>query len=76
MRLMTIAAMALLVASCATDKGWHWQRAGATQQQFNMDDGQCRAQAYAGTGGYINIGTAMILHSCMEGKGWQKVANQ
>jgi hypothetical protein len=38
-----------------------------------MDNGQCRAQGFAGTGGMLTMGTIMIIDSCLQGKGWFKV---
>lgn len=66
---------ALLLTGCATDKGWSWQKSGASAQDYNMDNAQCRAQGLAGTGGMINFGTVMIMDACMQGKGWYKVSN-
>lgn len=76
---MKIASLLMVIAvfltGCATDKGWSWQKNGASNQDFNMDNAQCRAQGLAGTGGMVSFGTVMIMHSCMEGKGWYKVNN-
>jgi len=71
--LLLIAIAAL--SGCATNN-WHWDKSGADEQVYNMDMGQCRAQALSGTGGYVNAGTIMILNSCMQGKGWYQVPNR
>jgi len=65
----------IFLSGCATDKGWSWQKNGASNQDFNMDHAQCRAQGLAGTGGMVTFGTVMIMDSCMQGKGWYKVSN-
>ncbi len=52
---------------------WYWEKPGATSRDFNMDSGQCRAQAFSGTGGMLSFGTVMIMESCMQGKGWYRV---
>ena len=67
--------IAVFLSGCATDKGWSWQKSGASAQDYNMDDAQCRAQGLSGTGGRINFGTLMIMDACMQGKGWYKVSN-
>jgi hypothetical protein len=75
MRLI-ITILALTLTACATDPGWHWAKPGATEREFNMDQGYCRAQGLAGTGGNVTMSTLLIMNSCMEGRGWQKVANR
>jgi hypothetical protein len=67
-----IATLALL--GCATDGDWHWERQGASSQEFHMDSGQCRAQAMSLYGPPIQ--KAIVFTSCMEGKGWYRVANR
>jgi len=67
---------ALLMAGCATGNDWHWEKPRASHQDFAMDSGQCRAQALSGTGGFVSQGTVMIMYSCLEGKGWQRIANR
>jgi hypothetical protein len=75
MKVFLIGLVIFSLSGCAMDKGWHWEKANGDYQSFNMDDGQCRAQALAGTGGMVNWGTLMIMQSCMQGKGWYKVNN-
>lgn len=75
MRLLILTAIALVLSGCATDKGWSWHKNGASAQDFNMDNAQCRAQGLAGTGGMLTWGTVMIMDACMQGKGWYKVNN-
>ena len=67
--------IAVVLTGCATDKGWHWEKAGSNPMTFDMDNAQCRAQGLAGTGGMVTWGTVMIMDSCMQGKGWYKVNN-
>lgn len=61
----------LLLAGCATPEKV-WYRAGGTDQQFEMDKGQCQAQAFGATGMY-SMQVALIYNSCMRGRGWQLV---
>ena len=68
--------IAFCLAGCATNNNnnnWHWEKRGSSSYEFDMDNGQCRAQGFAGTGGVLNWGTIMIIQSCLEGKGWYKV---
>lgn len=68
--------IAFFLKGCATNNNnnnWHWEKRGSSSYEFDMDNGQCRAQGFAGTGGVLNWGTIMIIQSCLEGKGWYKV---
>jgi len=70
-------AIAFCLASCANQApAWRWEKRGSTEYDFNIDSGQCKAQGFAGTGGMLTMGTIMIIDSCMQGKGWYKVANR
>lgn len=64
--------VALLVAGCATQKETVWMKPGSTQQTFNQDMGQCRAQAFSVASGNL-YQIAIVQRSCMEGKGWELV---
>ena len=61
-------ALACLVG-CATTENV-WEKHGASDQAFNMEAGQCRAQAFS-----VPVASAMqialVYNSCMQGKGWQ-----
>ena len=73
----TIYALSIIIGmtGCATkNNNWQWEKPNASANEFNMDNGQCKAQGLAGTGGYLNMGTLMIIDSCMQGKGWYKVS--
>lgn len=71
-----LVATLILLSGCATQPEWRWDKPGATQAELSQDIGQCRAQGLAGTQGMVTPGTAMIMHSCMQGKGWNKVASK
>jgi hypothetical protein len=73
MRIIILAAVLTLAGCATTANDWHWYKAGATQQDLSMDDGQCRAQAF-GVPGMNLFQVAMVLQSCMQGKGWEKRA--
>jgi hypothetical protein len=43
---------------------------GGTQEDFQMDSGQCKAQAYS-VPGAPPMQIAIVYNSCMQGKGWR-----
>lgn len=70
----TIVLGALLLAGCATqpERQAAWVKSGATEQDFNTDSGQCRAQAMSIPGAMNNMAQVAAVHgSCMQGKGWR-----
>ncbi len=66
-----ILAGVVLVSGCATTPEYYWYRDGASNQQFNMDSGQCRAQAFSVAGASM-FQAVMVMESCLQGKGWEK----
>lgn len=65
---MRVALLALMVlAGCASHKVW--VRPGASQQDFAMDSGQCKAQAFSVPNAPM-MQVAVVYNSCMQGKGW------
>lgn len=56
---------AIMLAGCATVV---WERPGASQQDFQTEAGQCKAQALGAANG---ANTGGIYRYCMEGKGWR-----
>jgi hypothetical protein len=58
----------LLLAGCATTERV-WVKPGASDQDFFMDQGFCKAQAFGAPGMYT-MQVAMIFASCMNGRGW------
>jgi hypothetical protein len=65
------AAIPLALAACAQPRVWY--RAGATQQDFYMDQGQCKAQGFGANSGTL-LQIALIYNACMQGKGWTSVS--
>lgn len=65
--------VALMLAGCAAEPQWVWRKAGGSEQEYNMDMGQCRAQAFSVAGASL-MQVAIVQNSCMQGKGWQQVA--
>lgn len=62
--------LVLLLVGCATET--YWEKPGASAQQFEMDRGQCQAQAFGAPGMYT-MQVAMIYNACMRGRGWYQV---
>lgn len=69
MRIVTSITISLVLAACATAKNSHWEKPGASNQEFNMDAGQCRAQAFSIPNAPATQ-IAIVYGSCMNGKGW------
>lgn len=63
--------LVLLLAGCAS-RQLLWEKPGASQQDFEMDRGQCQAQAFGAPGMYA-VQVAMIYNACMRGRGWYQV---
>ena len=59
----------LLLAGCATQPSYRWERAGATGS-LEMDRGACESQAYS-----VSLASTeqqlRVYLSCMKGRGWQ-----
>jgi hypothetical protein len=69
-RSLIVATLAVaLLGGCANHQGT-WTRDNASQQDFYMDRGQCKAQAF-GSGGSLML-VAIVFNSCMQGKGWEQ----
>jgi len=63
---------ALFLTACAAQQEYVWNRPGATQQEFAMESGQCRAQAFSVPNAPL-MQVAIVYNSCMQGKGWYQV---
>ena len=53
----------------------YWEKPGASDRDFNVDRGQCNAQAFSVAGGNL-MQMVIVQNSCLQGKGWQLVARQ
>lgn len=68
---MRYIALLLILAGCAS-KQFLWEKPGASGQEFEMDRGQCQAQAFS-TPGMYTMQIALVYNSCMRGRGWYQV---
>ena len=66
--------LALLLAACAPmqNQNLYWEKPGASSQQFEMDKGQCQAQAFSIPNAPL-VQAAVVFNSCLRGKGWVQV---
>ena len=71
-RLFLPVCLAGFVSGCQTTPNWYWEKHGASQQDFYVDSGQCRAQA-ASVPGMALLQVVIVYESCLAGKGWYKV---
>lgn len=65
----------LLVALLAACSSWHWERRGASESDYEHDEKLCKLIAYSGADGAVTKAHVRVMHTCMESKGWRKVAN-
>lgn len=59
----------LLLAACSGPKVW--VKDGGTQADFQLDAGQCKAQAFSIPNAPA-LQIAMAYNACMQGKGWSQ----
>ena len=62
----------ILFVGCAAQTQRVWQKPNASQQDYNIDLGQCRAQGFSAPGMPL-VQVVLIIESCMAGKGWYVV---
>ena len=62
---LCLAVVLPLIAGCQTEH--IWVKDGASQKDFHMDAGECRAQAFG------TPEVSPIYSSCMSGRGWYYV---
>lgn len=62
----------LLLAACATEPQYRWDRPGATREQLEMEAAQCESSAFAVPNSGEQRITIVYL-TCMSGKGWKLV---
>lgn len=70
-----IALLLLSVAACALRPTWHWEKPGATDEQYTSDLNHCKGISYSGTDGMVTKEMLRRMEACMEAKGWRKASN-
>jgi hypothetical protein len=66
------ALLALLLVGCAAQQQYEWRKPGASYDDYLNDRGQCQAQAFS-TANVTAIQAAIVIRSCLQGKGWRSV---
>lgn len=62
----------LLLAACATEPSYRWDRLGATDEQRYQETAYCEQQAFAvPNSGEQRI--AIVYATCMQSRGWHLV---
>jgi hypothetical protein len=74
MRIIIFGVLTLLAGCAANNNNWSWYKDGASGQDFNMDNGQCRAQAFSIPNASL-FQIVLVQQNCMQGKGWEKREN-
>jgi len=65
---IALVVVAISLSGCAAQQK-SWYKDGASQQDFHMDQGQCKSQSF-GVSNPSMMQMALIFNSCMQGKGW------
>lgn len=63
------------ISGCGIWPTWHWAKPGASKEELNWDQNQCKAKVYVGSSGDVTNETVRRMFACMEGKGWSRVGN-
>lgn len=63
------------MTGCALKPTWHWEKRGATDEEYSFDLNQCKAATYTDASGVVTNESVRRMFACMERKGWSKVAN-
>lgn len=57
-----------MLLGCATQQNY-WVKQGASNEEFEMDKGQCTAQAFSIPNATL-MQIAIVQNQCLRGKGW------
>jgi hypothetical protein len=69
------ACLVLVLSGCALRPTWHWERPGASDEEYLFDVNQCKAAVYKDASGIVTQESVRWMQTCMERKGWRKVEN-
>lgn len=62
-------------SACALFPNWHWEKRGATEADYAIDERDCKVLSYSGTDVMVTQVSVRRMHSCLEMRGWRKVKN-
>lgn len=74
-KVICCALLGLSLAGCALRPSWHWEKPGASEQELDFDQNQCKAKVYSGNAGVVTNETVRRMFICMEAKGWKRLEN-
>jgi hypothetical protein len=63
------------MTGCALFPKWHWEKRGATDEDYSVDEKFCKLQSYSGTDGMVTNDSVRRMQRCLESRGWRKVEN-
>ncbi|MGC1519798.1 MAG: hypothetical protein WA787_13670 [Azonexus sp.] len=63
------------LTGCALKPTWHWEKPGASDQEYSFDLNQCKAATYSDASGFVTNESVRRMFSCMERKGWSRKEN-
>jgi len=63
------------LTGCALRPTWHWEKPGASDQEYSFDLNQCKAAIYTDASGIVTNESVRRMFACMERKGWSRVEN-
>lgn len=65
--------LGILLAGCAT---WHWEKDGASEEQYRSDMNHCKGVSYPlGSDGMVTKEMLRRMENCMAAHGWHKAPN-
>ena len=62
----------LCLVGCAS---WHWEKHGASDDDYTLDEKNCKVQSYSGADGMVTQASVRKMHTCLQARGWRKVEN-
>ncbi len=73
-RTVSIACL-LLLSGCALMSKWHWEKAGASDAEYDADIRYCKTQTDQSIDGTVTDASVRRIHGCMQRRGWHRVDN-
>lgn len=74
-RYLKLVTLCLLFTGCSLRQDWHWERAKASDADYETDLRFCKANTDQALNGAVTYESVRRIHACMEGRGWKKIAD-
>lgn len=74
-KLAPILVLILPLAACALRPAWHWEKAGASPEDYKTDLNYCKSVSYPGADGNVNGEMVRRMQLCMQAHGWHRAAD-